>query len=250
MMYSRRDTEFIAHKHYKSKKKTLPTVVFLHGLMSDMNGAKAESIMTHCIAEDISFMAFDNFGHGASAGNFTDQTMTRWVDCALRVIERYSEHGVILIGSSAGAWTALRVATLASYVKGLILLAPAPDFTEHVWHTLSPQEKLAIKQQPIVLKGIPFSYNLIEDGRHHLILHNNINITLPVHIIHGILDQDVPYSVSETLLQKINSERIVLKLVKDGEHRLSRPQDLMVINNSIREILLDLYRDDVNLLSN
>lgn len=186
-----------------------------------MHGTKAEYLYNYCVSQDISFLAFDNVGCGQSSGVFQDQTMGIWKNTALRMIERFAPQGAILVGSSAGAWTALSLAlAIPTMVKALICIAAAPDFTEQ-----------------IVAKD-DYERCFIEEARSHLLLHQQtIAINCPAHFIHGCLDDIVSYNLSMQLFDKILSKQSMLKLIKDGDHRLSRKEDLMITKNSLEEII-------------
>lgn len=239
-IYKINNDQFIAYKHNKSKRKNAPTVVFFHGFMSDMLGNKASSIYDHCIQNDWSILIFDNLGHGHSSGAILDQTIGGWVDAAIALIDHCKANKLLLVGSSAGAWVSLLVALkLKTSVEGIICIAPAPDFTEYIWDNLSKAQQIELKQTGnITLKEyITISYKLIEEAKNHILLDNNINIYCPIHLIHGLQDKDVPYDISLTLFKKIASDNVILKAIKNGDHRLSRSEDLEVIKNSISEIM-------------
>jgi pimeloyl-ACP methyl ester carboxylesterase len=152
---------------------------------------------------------------------------------------------VILIGSSAGGWTALLGALHHKKVRGVICIAPAPDFTEDIWNKISEADREIMKNQGWVgVRGdnchepYPISYQLIEEAKQHLLLAKDvIQIDCPVHLIHGMKDRDVPHANSLELLEKIRSENVVLKLIKDGDHSLSSPQFMRIIVASLEEML-------------
>lgn len=238
-IYKINNDQFIAYKHHKSKRKDSPTIVFFHGFMSDMNGNKASSIYNHCVKNDWSILIFDNLGHGNSSGEMLDQTIGGWVEAALAIINLCYNDELVAVGSSAGAWIALLVALKKkALVKGLLCIAPAPDFTEHIWNRLSltQQEKL-LKDGKIILGRYNIPYSLIQEGKNHLLLDKKIDIHCPVHLIHGLQDEDVPYGTSLTLFERIESEKVILKAIKNGDHRLSTEANLELINNSISEIM-------------
>jgi len=237
---------YISYRQQKFGDNNSPTIVFLHGLMSDKNGSKALSIEEYCKKNRYNFITFDNLGHGESSGNFTSLGISDWLEAAKKVITLLELNNVILVGSSKGGWLALLIAiSKPSYLKGLILLAPAPDFTTKIWGNLSSTHKQAIQNNEIVYikstpeySGIPISMQLIEDGKNNLIMQlEEISIDVPVVIIHGMEDKDVDYKVSLELNNKINAPHLCLKLLKYSGHRLSSESDLLAINNSIDEII-------------
>jgi len=251
-LYTSDKKRFLAyHKQIGSKNKA-PYIIFLHGLMSNMNGHKALATGQYCQEQGYNFIRFDNFGNGSSSGEFIDQTISDWVLGINLVIQELTEGPVLLIGSSAGAWLALIAAKLnPEKVIGIITLAAAADFTkELIWDKFTDEEKDIIKKQgiykvssnnPECNESYPISYNLIEDGKKYLIFSKlskgNIDISCPLHLIHGILDIDVPYTISLRIAEKVESQKVVVKLIKDANHRLSREEDLLILYNSIEELL-------------
>ena len=216
-------------------QRQLPGIVFLGGFASDMNGTKAMALDAYCAATGRAFVRFDYRGHGQSSGEFTDGTIGAWRDDVLTVLDRLTQGPQILIGSSMGGWLML-LAALArpARIHALIGLAAAPDFTEELmWETMDAgmrarlmeagriEEPSAYSDQPYVITRA-----LIEDGRQHRLLRGAIDIDRPVHLIHGQADVDVPFSISLRLADHLVSEDVVVTLVKDGDHRLSRQQDL------------------------
>ncbi|MCC8399070.1 MAG: alpha/beta hydrolase [Rickettsia endosymbiont of Gnoriste bilineata] len=245
-IYNTEKKKFITYNHYKSNKKNMPHVMFLHGLMSNMNGTKAVFLENYCKKHDYNFITFDNFGHGNSSGNFLDETIGSWLTGVELVLNKLIIQPTIIIGSSMGAWLAILAAIkFPSKICGLIALAPALDFTETIWNNLTEIQKIQMQQQKwLEFNGrdcngkYPISYQLIFEARNHLLLNSNsINLKKPVHLIHGILDTDVPYTISSKLVEKITSDIVVMKLIKDGHHNLSRESDLAIIANSLEEII-------------
>ena len=205
------------------------------GFRSDMNGIKATALAGHCRTRDHAFLRFDYFGHGASSGDFRAGTIGRWLEDALAVIDHLTEGPLILVGSSMGGWIAL-LAALArpGRVKALIGIAPAPDFTEDlIWARLSEAQRLELHERgelaaPSVYEAdpIPFTLRLVEEGRRHLLLRAPIRLSCPVRLLHGMEDPDVPYQTSLHLVERLTGTEAVVELIEDGDHRLSRPQDL------------------------
>ncbi|MCC8483437.1 MAG: alpha/beta hydrolase [Rickettsia endosymbiont of Labidopullus appendiculatus] len=245
-IYNTENKKFITYNHYKSSKKNMPSVMFLHGLMSHMNGTKAIFLENYCKKQDYNFITFDNFGHGRSSGDFLDETIGSWLMGVELVLNKLIIQPTIIIGSSMGAWLAM-LATIKfpSKICGLIALAPAIDFTENIWENLTESQKKQMQQQKwLDVDGrncnntYPISYQLILEAKNHLLLNSNsINLKKPVHLIHGMLDVDVPYNISSKLVEKITSDIVVIKLIKDGHHNLSRESDLAIIANSLEEII-------------
>ena len=200
-----------------------------------MNGIKATALAGHCRSRDHAFLRFDYFGHGASSGDFRAGTIGRWLEDALAVIDHLTEGPLILVGSSMGGWIAL-LAALArpGRVKALIGIAPAPDFTEDlIWARLSEAQRRELLERGELAAAsayeadpIPITLRLVEEGRRHLLLRGPIRLSCPVRLLHGMEDPDVPYQTSLRLMEKLTETEAVIELIEDGDHRLSRPQDL------------------------
>jgi len=223
-----------------------PGVVFLGGFMSDMTGTKATALDAFCRARGQAFLRFDYFGHGRSSGEFSEATVGRWKDDALCVLDNLTAGPQVLVGSSLGGWIMLLVARdRPARVKALIGIAAAPDATEDLmWNRFAPELQAAILRDGQAripsaygAEGYLITRKLIEDGRQHLILGKPIPVSCPVRLLHGMRDADVPYRVSIELAEKLQSEDVRVTLVKDGDHRLSRGQDLALLTRQL-ELLL------------
>jgi pimeloyl-ACP methyl ester carboxylesterase len=213
----------------------LASIVWLGGFHSDMQGEKATTL--HAAAERAgrSFVRFDYLGHGESGGRFEDGTITRWRSDALAVLDTLTSGPLVLVGSSMGGWMSL-LAALArpERVKALVLLAPAPDFTDKlIWKELTPEARRQITEEGRWTRpsaydpaGYPITRALIEDGRTWNILDAEIPIDIPVRILHGGRDEDVPPEHSHLLIDRLRTPDVVWTLIKDGDHRLSRPHDI------------------------
>lgn len=241
------NNKFIAYNIYKSTKKSAPSVVFLHGLMSSMEGNKSIFFMDYCKQRDYNIIVFDNYGHGKSSGIFVEETVGSWLRGLELVLTKLATQPVILIGSSVGAWISILAALkIPEKVSGLMCIAPAIDFTEQlIWPKLTDDEKKQIKQEKWIKIGgrscgskYPISYNLINEARNHLVLNSSdINLDKPMHLIHGMLDIDVPYNLSTELAAKVSSNDVVIKLIKDGNHKLLRQSDLAIMASSLEELI-------------
>jgi pimeloyl-ACP methyl ester carboxylesterase len=194
------------------------------------------------------FLRFDFYGHGQSSGDFKDGTISRWRDDALFVLDRLGERPQILVGSSMGAWIALLVARhRPEKVAGLLLLAPAVDFTERlIWARMSPKIRRELMEKGEWMRPsayhdgpYPITRTLIEDGRKNLVLDAPIAIDCPVHILHGMQDEDVPWQDAVQLIEHLHGNA-TLMLVKDGNHRLSRPADLKRIEHALNRLVAEL----------
>ena len=240
------ENQFIAYKIHQTKK-IFPTIVFLHGLMSSMESSKATFLHQWCEEYDLPFIRFDNFGSGSSSGLFSDQTISTWLDGAESVIKNLCPNGVILVGSSMGGWVSLLAAMRnPELVKGLVGIAPAPDFTEDMWNSLSDNDqKLMVSNGSITFTAGPYSYNisnnLIKNGKTHLLLQQDrLPISCKVRLIHGMEDKEVSYHKSLKLISKISSDDALCTLVKTGTHSLSRPEDLNLIAQNLISVIESL----------
>jgi pimeloyl-ACP methyl ester carboxylesterase len=230
---------------YARQDGASPTVLFLPGFRSDMTGEKAEALCAFCAERNQAMVRFDYSGHGSSGGRFEDGTISRWTDDALAVIDRQSDGPLILIGSSMGGWIAL-LAALArpGRVAALIGIAAAPDFTEALmWNAMAFEERATIMRDGILhvpsQYGGPYSISraLIEDGRTRLLLDQPIAIDCPVRLLHGQMDPDVPWEMALRIAEQVTGRDVQVALVKDGDHRLSRPQDIGLLCRTLGSLL-------------
>ena len=222
-----------------------PTVVFLPGFRSDMTGDKATALAAFCAERGQAMLRFDYSGHGASGGRFEDGTIGRWCDDALTVIDRLTEGPLILVGSSMGGWIAL-LAALArpDRAAALVGIAAAPDFTETLmWQAMTSGQRATLMADGVFLRPgqygepYPITRALIEDGRTRLLLHAPIALDCPVRLLHGQDDPDVPWELSLRIAERVIGRDVQLILVKDGDHRLSRPQDLALLRRTLAPLL-------------
>lgn len=223
-----------------------PGVVFLGGFNSDMTGSKAEFLAGWCEARGTPFLRFDYAGHGASGGRFEDGTIGRWAEDAACVLGTLAEGPQVLVGSSMGGWIALLLARRMA-VRAVLGIAPAPDFTEDLmWAEFTPDQRAAIQRDGVWHRpsdyGAPYPITraLIEDGRRHLLLRGALEIAAPLRILQGQRDADVPWRHALRIAEAATGEDVRVHLVKDGDHRLSRPQDLALLG----ETLAPLLRED------
>jgi pimeloyl-ACP methyl ester carboxylesterase len=218
-----------------------PGLVWLGGFKSDMQGTKAVALDNWAGENGRACIRFDYSGHGESGGDFALGTIGRWLEDSAAVFERFAKGPQVLIGSSMGSWLALLLsrelrqrAAGAASIAGLVLIAPAVDFTEELmWNKFSPEVKRQIEaegswQRPSQYSEAPYPITraLIEDGRKHLLLGGLIETGCPVRILQGVQDADVPWQHAVDLSSRLARDDVVLTLVKDGDHRLSRPEDI------------------------
>lgn len=202
--------------------------------MSDMTGTKATAIEAYCRAESRAFLRFDYQGHGQSSGRFEDGTIGLWTSDAIEVLDRLTTGPQILVGSSMGGWIML-LAALArpDRVAGLVGIAAAPDFVVRMWEEFSPEIRRQIEREglyraPSQYSAAPYAITkaLIEDGRTRLLLDKSIPLSCPVRLLHGMKDPDVPWETSIRLAAALASSDVETILVKEGDHRLSTPEDI------------------------
>lgn len=227
-----------------------PGVIWLGGYRSDMAGTKARALDDWAAERGRACLRHDYSGHGESGGDFHDGTISRWLAQSLAVFETYTDGPQILVGSSMGAWIALlmakRLAKLGKpgRVAGLVLLAPAPDFTTDLVEpklTQAQRDDLAGKgffETPSQYGPDAYVYTraLLDDGRENRVLTGPIDTFCPVHILQGLEDPDVPYAHALKLVALLPADDVTLALIPGGDHRLSRPQDIAMMIGAIDAI--------------
>jgi len=234
-----------------------PGLFWLGGYNSDMKGAKAQALAGWAAQQHRACVRFDYSGHGESQGTFTDGTIGRWLAESLAVFEACCKGPQILVGSSMGGWIALLLvralqrrralaaagAEAPAGVAGLVLVAPAVDFTEELmWKRFTPEIKRELEEtgvwaRPSQYSAAPYlvTRTLIEEGRSHLLLGGMIETGCPVRILQGVADPDVPWQHVKALVARLACDDVVLTLVKDGDHRLSRPEDIARLLRAVAE---------------
>jgi len=230
---------------YKRHMGASPTLIWCGGLKSDMKGGKATHLHNWAQKNNHGYIRFDYFGHGASTGQFRNGTISRWSRDIVQIIDDLTTGKIILIGSSMGGWAAILAALdRPEHIKALVLIAPAPDFTEKlIWENWSDDKRKILEQTGSVFEpsdyGEPYEYSqtLIEDGRTRQVLDSPINFTGPVRILQGGMDTIVPPSHSRKLVDAMESTDVTYTLVKSGDHSLSRTSDLSKLTACIEEIL-------------
>lgn len=226
-----------------------PGIVWLGGYKSDMLGTKAQTLSDWAAKEGRAFLRHDYSGHGESGGAFADGTISKWLSQSLAVFRHFTKGDQILVGSSMGAWIALRMVQElrkagGAKIVGLVLLAPAPDFTsELVEPVLTEAQKRDLAEkgffgEPSDYSTEPYIYTraLIEDGRDNRVMTGPIDTHCPVHILQGLADPDVPSSHALKLVSLLPADDVTLSLIPDGDHRLSRPQDLDMLLRAVGDM--------------
>jgi pimeloyl-ACP methyl ester carboxylesterase len=235
----------LGHIAYRRQRGAGPGIVFLGGFNSDMTGSKAEYLAAWCAERGRAFLRFDYSGHGASGGRFEEGSIGQWAADAERALTELTEGPQILIGSSMGGWISLLLARRhPARLAGLIGIAAAPDFTEDLMWAQFPQAVRAqIKREGFWLRpseyGAPYpiTRHLIEDGRRHLVLREPLPIIAPVRLLHGQDDADVPWQLSLRVAEHITGGDVEVTLVKQGDHRLSKPGELALLGRTLGALL-------------
>lgn len=235
------DPQFLAtpgHRlAYRKVDGAGPPVVWCGGFASDMESTKAQALADWAGAKGRAYIRFDYSGHGRSEGLFADGTIGQWFADAKAIVEALCDEGPILVGSSMGGWIALLVTRVLYGTprapQGLVLIAPAVDFTEELMWAQMPEDVRAQilrdgvwKRDSIYGDPLPITRALIEDGRRHLLFTGPIATHCPVHILQGMDDPDVPWKHAMRLVEHLPGDDVTTTLIRDGDHRLSRPQDI------------------------
>ena len=219
-----------------------PTVLWLGGFHSDMSGTKAEHLAAWAHRNHRDFLRFDYFGHGASSGDFTKGTIGRWRDDVLAVLDDLTTGPVCVVGSSMGGWLALLAAKARPVrIADLVLIAPATDFTERLMGPgLPPEAKAALardgqwtRPSPYEDGGYVVTAELLEEGRRWCLLDQPISFSGRVRILQGTEDPDVPWTHALQTFQALTATDMTFTLIRDGDHRLSRPQDLELLSATL-----------------
>jgi pimeloyl-ACP methyl ester carboxylesterase len=230
----------------RAREGAAPGLLWVGGFKSDMKGIKAEALDLWASQHGRAMVRFDYSGHGESGGSFVEGTIGRWLEESLAVFDAFCRGPQVVIGSSMGGWLALLLtrelarrrhpapAQVTGQVAGLVLIAPAVDFTQELmWKRFPPEVKREIEQAGVWARPSQYSDDpylitrgLIEEGRNHLLLDDMIETGCPVRILQGVQDPDVPWQHAIELTSRFAQDDVVLTLVKDGDHRLSRPEDI------------------------
>jgi pimeloyl-ACP methyl ester carboxylesterase len=235
----------------RAQSGAAPGLFWLGGFKSDMRGTKAAALAVHAEQTGRAVVRFDYSGHGESGGRFEDGTISRWLEEAHAVFAAFAHGPQIVVGSSMGGWIALLLArdllrqpAASARIAGMVLIAPAADFTEELmWPALAPEARRALEEKGVWLRPsaygdgpYPITRALIEDGRKHLLLGAPIEVGCPVRILQGALDPDVPWRHVMKLVACLPQDEVSFTLVKDGDHRLSRPPDIERLLRAIDEL--------------
>lgn len=230
-------------------------LVWLGGWRSDMNGSKAVHLDAVAEREGFPLLRFDYSGHGQSSGHWRDGTISKWVAESMALFRHAAPDSAVLVGSSMGAWITLRLlaelqrAGEGRRVKGIVLIAPAPDFAmDLIEPKLTAKERQELEMQgwfeeasDYLAEPNRWSKAFLEDGRGNRVLDGIMDTHCPVHILQGMQDEDVPHTHALKLVSHLPSDLVTLTLVPDGDHRLSRPEDLALLERTVLA-MLDKHR--------
>ena len=220
------------------------TIFFFGGYASSMTGTKAISLQNWTLKKNLNFVRFDYSGHGESEGSFKEGTITKWSLEAEEIFNKFKNKKNIIIGSSMGGWISLIVTKKnLNHIHGVIGIASAPDFIVEQWDKLSKNEQLEFKKRGSMFFPDPdhgdyeVSYKFVNDGFNNLLLNNEINIKCPIRLLHGKQDKVVPVNTSQRIIEKILSEDKDLIVIDDGDHSLSRIEDLNILFDQIEYLV-------------
>lgn len=223
----------------------MPGVLFCGGFHSSMGGAKATMLDEFCRSRGQQYTRFDYQGHGLSSGDFAAGTIGEWFDDLLAVFEDVTQGPQVVVGSSMGGWMALLLTLLRrDRIAGLVLLAPAADFTtELLWKAIPPEGRQEIQEKGVWMRPsiyddgpYPITRTLIEESRDHQVLGHPIPFDGPVRILLGLQDHVIPVEHVLRTAGAITSDDIEITLIKRGDHRLSEPDDLAKIRAAVAEL--------------
>ena len=240
--FSGSERERIAYKTHESDRG--PTFIWCGGLRSDMGGGKATHLHQWAVDQDVPYIRFDYYCHGESSGDFEKAHIGRWAEDVVAVIDKLTQGDVILVGSSMGGWASL-LASLQrrARVKALLLIAPAPDFTQKLmWEGFDEGIRRTIMEEGVYYEPSPYgepmpiSKILIEESAKYQILDSPIGFAGPVRILQGMKDEPVPWQHAHKIVDALESEDTEVTFVKDGDHSLSRPQDLERLIRTAKEL--------------
>ncbi len=242
----------IAYLRQRAAAKHEAGLVWLCGLKSQMTSTKATAVACWAEEKGIACLRFDYSGHGQSEGAFEAGTVSRWLEETRSVFATLTDGPQVLVGSSMGGYLALLLLRAllneqpeqAARIKALVLIAPAWDMTELMWRNFSSAARKDIEEKGVFLRPsiygdgpYPITRAFIEDGNRHLIAKTPLNPGRPVHIIHGLEDPDVPWEHTLDLVAHLSGDWTRVDAVPDGEHRLSRPEDIALLLKTIERAI-------------
>jgi len=245
------ETDHIAYHRFLGNT---PGIIFLAGHGSDMDGSKALHLEKWARTNGQAFLRFDYRGHGKSSGSMDSTNISDWTEDVITAIDELSEGPQILVGSSLGGWLMLNAALARpKRVVSLVGVAAAPDFTEDlIWAELNASQRSYMQSEgrivlpnPYADEPVVYPYHLVEDGRNHLRLRSNLNINLPIRLLHGMQDAEVPWQTAVRIAECTVSNDVRLHLVKDAGHRFSEPKQLALLEQVTSGLIADFISQKV-----
>ena len=243
-----RKNKKIRIKYFYLNKNSLITIVFFHGFMSDMIGEKPKAILKYCRKKKINFLKFEYSGHGRSSGKFTSGNISKWTSDAKQLIEAKTKGKLLFVGSSMGSWIALNLFPIfKKRIYGFMGIASAPEFLENLmWKRFGKKiKKNIIKNKIYNMKAgnhtYPITKQLIFDGRKNKVLNNKINLKIFITLFHGLKDEVVPISFSKKIFKICKNSKRKLILLKNGNHSLSKKNDLKKICNELDHMIFNRF---------
>ena len=245
------ETDHIAYHRFLG---TTPGIIFLAGHGSDMEGSKALHLEKWARTNGQAFLRFDYRGHGKSSGSMDSTNISDWTEDVITAIDELSEGPQILVGSSLGGWLMLNAALARpKRVVSLVGVAAAPDFTEDlIWAELNASQRSYMQSEgrivlpnPYADEPVVYPYHLVEDGRNHLRLRSNLNINLPIRLLHGMQDAEVPWQTAVRIAECTVGNDVRLHLVKDAGHRFSEPKQLALLEQVTSGLIADFISQKV-----
>jgi esterase/lipase len=246
--------QFLAYIRVVVDDSKLPTILFCSGFRSDMSGSKATALGELAKQHNFNYICFDYLGHGQSSGNFIDGRIGLWKENALLIIDQLIQGEVVIVGSSMGGWIGLLSALARpEKVKGFVGVAPAPDFTEDIlWDSLSTEQKQELDSKGEIMLStnycndpFPIKKDFVVEAKQHLLLTKNIQLNIPIHIVHGMADIDVNWRRSVKISELLSSENVNIYYSKIGDHRMSRAQDIKLLEQALRNCIADVIGERV-----
>ena len=239
----------IAYRFDEGSDETSPAVFWLSGFMSDMTSTKVGALSDWAYVQGYAMLRFDYSGHGVSEGSLLQATVGDWLEEAAAMLALAGSRRIVLVGSSLGGWIALLLARALAKagdrrLAGLVLIAPAWDMTEKLmWERMSAKTRAKVETEGVYYAPsnyddpYPLTKILIEEGRNHLLAEGGIEVAAPVRILQGMRDEDVPWQHALALMELLKGEDVELTLVKDGDHRLSGPEDLRRLEHTVGALI-------------
>jgi pimeloyl-ACP methyl ester carboxylesterase len=227
---------------YRLREGALPTIVFLSGYASDMEGTKALALDGFAKQRGFSMLRFDYSGTGSSAGRFADGTLERWLEESLAAIDQLAQGPIILVGSSMGGWIGLHIARLRKErVRAIVGVAAAPDFTDWGFSAeertrLQPHRR-GIEPDPGGSDSTEVNFEFWQSAQQLLLLDKPIDVGCPVRLIHGEQDEEVPVEIAFRAMRAVCSGNVQLTIIKGGRHRLSQPLEITTLLRIVADLL-------------